>query len=113
MAGEDREYSDWIHLQPCAAAELGPCRAAIDYGTGTCWGRIIQDHVGLRAYGRRSHDHESIALCEGHDASRLAHDVPFRDKDKAFMREWLDRKAAEARAEYHRLLAASGLEIAL
>lgn len=105
MAGEDKAYSDWIHRQPCCAAELGPCRAALSRGlAGPCWGMrgIIQDHVGRRWYGTRSHDHESIPLCQGHDAARIAHDVPFRDKTKGWMREWMDKKVAEMRSRYER-----------
>ena len=58
MAGEDPEYSDWIHQQPCCFPHCGTRK-----GVGQHHPRGPAYGVGM---GMRSHDWYSIPLCATH-----------------------------------------------
>jgi len=76
MAGEDRQYTDWIAKQPCASCGIR-FRSQVHHRTGA--------GMGLRA-----HDHDSMPMCSG--CHRDFHDLigAFKTWDKALRGDWQD-----------------------
>ena len=56
--GKDRDYLEFIHSLPCAAAK--------DYGPWTCYGRIEAHHAGDHGFSQKADDRTAIPLCGRH-----------------------------------------------
>jgi hypothetical protein len=83
MAGEDRQYLNWVKGLPCDLR-----------GAHECQGPIDAHHRTGAGMGLRAHDRQSFPLCRR--AHRNRHDVVgyFEGWDKARLKSWeLDRVA--------------------
>ena len=75
MAGEDKEYTDWLRMEPCCAPGCGATPVQVHHLTG----------AGISL---RNHDHHGMPLCkEHHDA---LHQVcgPFRQWSLKERQSW-------------------------
>jgi hypothetical protein len=89
MAGEDRDYADWLRAQPCCAP---------------CWpqhpsGEIhhARHDVGM---GLRAHDHRAVPICRKHHTDLHGLSGPFRGWNRDGIRSFLDDEIARLRLRY-------------
>lgn len=88
----DVDYMMWVKRQLCCARTIPGHH---------CAGPIEADHAGWRPLGRKASDNTCIPLCQLGHRQRTDFSGPFRDWNKAQMREWLDTAIALMRYRYH------------
>ncbi len=70
----------------------GACACAGEPGFGPCEGTIhAHHHTGGRGRGQKADDERTFPLCWKHHNDFHSATGGFRDKDKAWRREWQDR----------------------
>lgn len=90
MAGEDKEYTDWLRERGCYLR-----------GHGECTGAVHVHHAqGRKGLSTRNHDHTGKPLCTGHHTERHALSGFFRGFRKYQIRDWEERTAERLRREY-------------
>lgn len=90
MAGEDPEYTAFLHKLPCSMRGHGPCIGAVH----------VHHTPGRKGMGQRSSDETGKPLCAGHHTQRHALSGPFKGKDKWAIRDWEDATASLCRRLY-------------
>lgn len=88
MAGEDRQYTEWVRARSCCA----PVR---------CGARHSEAHHRQGAgLALKAHDHEAMPLCVTHHRELHAMSGCFRQWDKARRKAWEREQVAICRAQY-------------
>jgi len=87
-SGRDRDplYMAKVKRLPCAARRMSSCEGVIE-----------ADHAGPRPLGRKSHDHQTIPMCQKHHWQRTNYVGVFEKFMGADMRRWCDRVIEETR----------------
>lgn len=87
----DIDYMLWCKTLPCLLAGLE--------GAGPCSSVVEPDHVGLDSgIGCKPPDDTCVPLCSAHHVDRHAHTGYFRDRPKAWIRDWRLNAIAETQA---------------
>lgn len=86
MAGEDKDYTDWLRAQPCnQCGKQAGCDPHHRTGAGM---------------GMRSHDHKAIPLCRTCHTEFHAGSGFFKSLDKQGKRDYQDEAIERCRRSY-------------
>lgn len=96
MSDEDRDYTAWLHGEPCAALASLP-------GHQVCSGPIqaahLRDHTGL---GLKAPADQQIPLCRSVHEDYDRHIGRFRDWPMETMKAWFREQLARVRDAWYR-----------
>ncbi len=90
MAGDDKEYTAFLHTLPCSMRGHGPCIGALH----------VHHTPGRKGIGQRNSDSTGKPLCAGHHTQRHALSGPFKGKNKREIRDWEEFTANLCRRLY-------------
>ena len=89
MAGEDREYIQFVRGMKCRMWLHDLCSRGIH-----------AHHAGERGLGQRAHDHTAIPMCPIHHTAWHDCQIPFRGWPKEERRAWAARQIKFVRDTY-------------